>query len=337
MPGILGLPPSRSLVRSSQAVARLQIAAPSLPPGVAAVYVTVDGRAEQRERVLSRGEALSGRYRTMHLVDVTRHRTDVPADRVELPTRHDRRHFRGRVRVGWRVTDAATVVKEGIVEGDSIVEAWVLDAMRTISRGYDIDQCELAEREINQITAGGPVHLTGTGISVDHVSAHVTLDDITSGHYRDADLQQNQLELERLRMAAVAEGVQGEFGLITLHLRHHPTEAIQVLELMHRRQQELEQRQAARFTSSAELFATMADKGLLQNVDVDQIRDALLQNLVATVTAGASPVGSGPAPRPPLPGGGAASGGGAAPPAGPAPQPNAGGGSGVVAWQRLRP
>jgi hypothetical protein len=292
-----------SLIRSQQPVARVQfLNRPVLDAGVTAVYSTAEGKVEHLGRLLTTSEALSGRYKTMYEVDVTRRASSASTAHNSLPTRDDRFYFTATVEMGWRVTDPAKVVEERVDNGDHIVITHVINLMRRISRKYEIEECHIVEHEINRVASGVPIQLRDVGISIDYVSAHVTLDQAAQqylqnqaqidraidlqkrDHARQKDALQHSQELENEQMSAIASGVQGEFGLITMHLRHHPEEALQVLHLLHSRQQELEQLQAARFGNSAEMFSKMLDAGLLQNIDTEEIRDAVLRNIMTTVT-----------------------------------------------------
>jgi hypothetical protein len=295
-------PPSRSLILSERPVARLQIERPVLKPSVAAVYATATGKAECPGRPLTRTEAMLGHYRTAYEVDTSRHQSSFATAPDSLPARNDRFYFVATVTAGWHVSRPAVVVENGVREGEALVIRKLMDLMRLISRQYEITEAELVEREVNKITANGAVELTDSGLSIDHISAHITVDEAASQFMRDQtaidrkrDLQQRSHELEReglvqshelerQRMRAIVDGVQGQFGLIAQHLRHHPEESLRVLELMHARQRELEQSQQARFANSTEMFNRMLDAGLIQNVDVEAIRDEVLRNTLVTVS-----------------------------------------------------
>lgn len=281
-----------SLIVSEHPVARLQVfKRPYLTAGVTVVFSTADGVVEDLNRMINWWEAIGGRYRTMYEVDVSRHRLTVATDRTPLPARTDQLAFDAQVDISWQVAEPTVVVRErtGLAAAERAVEGHATRLMREISRQYEVADCAEVERRINMLTASGPLPVPGCGLAIVHISALVTLNrDIRDAYQRN--------ELERLQLAeALNTAAQGEFALIASYLRHHPTESLRILQQLHQRQQELEQRQDARFASSAELFTKMLDAGLIQNIDVEDIRDQTLANILAGIN------GTGQRPAPALP------------------------------------
>lgn len=311
-------PPS-SLIVNEQPVNRMKFTGPVLRAGVAAVYSRADGTVVDLGRRLSFGEALSGTYRTMYEVDMSRHETHMSSGGADLPTRDDRFSFVATVTVGWQVSAPDVVVREGVRDGGAVVSRRVLGLMRGVSRRYEITDCEQVEQEINDLHRSGPIAIRDFGLTIDHISAFVTLDDGARrylqqqvaiererdlgrrSHNLNVEALDNEHDLERRRMDAVLTGVQGELGLIALHLRHHPDEGLQVLQMMHTRQQELEQHQQARFASSDDLFTKMLDAGLVQAADVEEIRRQVLLNTLSMVGGASVPAQGAPAQLPPAP------------------------------------
>ncbi|MDI6104630.1 hypothetical protein QLQ12_39170 [Actinoplanes sp. NEAU-A12] len=287
-----------NLIVSEQPVGRVQFAKPALGPGFAVVYAKSDGTVVNLGRRLDFGEALSGMFRTAFEVDVRRQKTDLTTRDSDLPTRDDRFSFVATVTVGWQVTAPETVVRENVRDGGAAIGRRVLSLMRGISRRYEITECEQVEREINDLHRSGPIAVPELGLSIDHVSAFVTLDDAARdylqrqvGIERRKDLDGREQDLENQRLNGVMAAVQGEMGLIALHLRHHPQDGLQVLQLMHARQQELAQRQQERFASSEAIFTKMLDEGLVQAADVEEIRKQVLANTLSVIsgTTGTQP------------------------------------------------
>lgn len=309
-----------SVILSETPVARWHLWKPTRAVSVIVVYSTVDGTVECPGRPLTRMEALSGRYKTMYEVDSAHLAVRITEP---LPSRDDSFLFTVNAVVGWRIVDAIQVIKERV---DGRIESAVVNhirfRMREISRKYDIEDFAPVEDGINRLVASGPISLANLGVIIDSVSAHISHDNDTKRHLREkkeierrialgqqshvlnTQEQRHAQALERERMEAVAAGVQGEFGLITMFLRHHPDQSIQVLQMLHARQVELEQRHEARFANSAAMFDKMLEHDLIQDVDIEPIRDAALRNLLATVT-GTAPQpqvtlnGVVPAPAPP--------------------------------------
>jgi hypothetical protein len=317
-----------SLILSQQPVNRMQFSAPPLRAGVTVVYSRADGTVEKLDHRLTFSEALSGIYRNVYEVDIARHETKLSISGHDLPTRDDRFSFVADVTVNWQATSPEVVVREGVRDGTSVVSGRVMTLLRGISRQYQITDCQEAEREINDLHLGGPMVIAEYGISIHNITAFVTLDDAARqylqeqehierqkdlkrrSHVLDVDTLRNEQELERQRMEAVLNGVQGELGLIALHLRHHPDEGLKVLQMMHSRQLELEQQQHARYSSSEEIFTKMLDAGLVQAADVEEIRRQVLQNTLNGVGGAPEPpkntlaataalqIGAPPAPAP---------------------------------------
>ncbi|MEU3457699.1 hypothetical protein ABZ671_29485 [Micromonospora sp. NPDC006766] len=357
----MNLHPAQSLILTEQPVNRMQFFAPPVRAGVTVVYSRADGTVEKLDHRLTFTEALSGVYRKVYEVDTTLHDTRITISGHDLPTRDDRFAFVADVTVNWQATSPDVVVREGVRDGVPVVSRRVLALLRGISRRYLITDCERVEREINDLHLGGPVVIAKYGITIHGVTAFVTLDaaarqylqqqeeierqkDLTRrGHVLNVDSLRNEQDLERQRMEAVAQGVQGELQLIALHLRHHPDDALQVMQMMHNRQLELEQQRQARYASSDEIFTKMLDAGLVQAADVEQIRRQVLQNALhmvggapepppnaLAVPPAAPPAGAPPAPaqtRPRKPAGGAPT-APALPPATPAPDPD-----GISGWR----
>ncbi|MEQ4305127.1 hypothetical protein ABNF97_27730 [Plantactinospora sp. B6F1] len=300
----------RSIVLKETPVARFHLWKPVRSFSVIVVYTTVDGTVECPGRPLSRWELLSGRYRTMCEID-SAHQTVTINDR--LPSRDDSFFFAVNAVVGWRVADAAKIIVEradGRVE-PSVVH-YVMTRMREISRRHDIDKFAPVEAGCNQLVAGRPLELPNLGVVIESISAHVTHDDAAKqylqehkeidrklslaqrGHALNTQELRNEQELERERHTAVAAMVQGEFGLITTFLRHHPDQSLTVLQMMRDRQSELEQRQQARFANAAAIVDKMLENGIFQDVDAEPLRDAAVKNLLASMTGGGPSDGAGP-------------------------------------------
>jgi len=303
-----------------------------LRPGLAAVYSTADGRVENLGRLISWSETISGRYTRLYEVVIAL-RTSTISTNHDLRTKDDRFSFTVSAKIGWRVREPDAVVREQFWFGDRTVVDYVFDLMRPIARRYEIRQCELAEREINELKGQMPIRLSKVGIAVESISARLSLDETTAQflqqqtqigyhldlqkrtHQLDVDKQQNEQQLESARLHAVADGVQGEFGLITMHLMQHPGESLNVLNLLHERQRELEQQQTARFSDSRDMFMKMLSSGEFNNADLEAFREMLLRDITAgsgvaltapatrgptqTLSALASPVADGsPQPAP---------------------------------------
>lgn len=298
---------SHSVIVSETPVARWHLRRPARTVNAIVVYSTVDGTLESPGRPLTRMEELSGRYHTRYEVDSARQTARITEP---LPCKDDRFMFTIDAVVGWRVVDGIPVIKDRLGDAlESTVVGYVKSRMRAISRQYGIEHFTPVEAAINRLLASGPIELPNLGIIIDGINAHISHDRDTRKHLQDeTDIdrrialgrrshaltmqEQRQAQaLERERLDAVAAGVQGEFGLIAMFLRHHPDQSLQVLQMLHARQVELEQRQQAKLANSTAMFDKMLEHQLIQDIDIEPIRDALLSSLLTTVT------GTSPAPQ----------------------------------------
>jgi hypothetical protein len=267
-----------------------------LRAGVTAVYAKADGTVVWLRRPLRPFEAISGGYRTRYDVGMADFEHEfVIAD--ELPSKEDVFRFYARVQFGFRVHDAAEVVRRRVQNGFLLARWRLLQYMRDISRRYMTEDCGQANAEINATLGQQPV-VFPEGITVYRFAAFLSLDAQTQDALQrkratehDIDLARktheleqlrahNQWELEQGRMAAVQLALKGDNGLLVLHMTQHPEDTEGVLRMV------AESHERNRSDAFA-MFKSMAEHGLLQNIDVQDIRDENLRNLLQAARADA--------------------------------------------------
>lgn len=249
-----------------------------LRAGVTAVYARPDGTVEGLGRPLKVGEATYRRYRTRYDVGLADHEF-VLAMPNELPTRDEAFRFDAQVHLGFRVHDAAEVVRRRITDGLGVTRSRLLDTMRRVSRRYRIRECERAEDEINDKLGRG-IRLD-EGITVYRFSAFLSLDHATRKADDDLRTAQHDATLENDRMTAVQQAMDGHLGLLRLHLARHPDTTHQVLEMVARADQSSVQ-------ARLDLLKSMMDANLIQDIDIEDIRDDTLRSLLSAVKSNGS-------------------------------------------------
>jgi hypothetical protein len=351
-----------SVVLKETPVARFPLWKPVRPFSVIMVYATVDGTVECPGRPLSRWELLSGRYRTMYEIDEAPQTVTI---NDHLPSRNDSFDFAVNAVIEWRVADATKIISQ---RADGRVQPAVVRSamarMVEISRRYDIEDFGPVHIECNQLAAGRPIELPKLGVVIESIGVHVTHDDATKQYlqqHKDIDRRlsldqrdhmlntqrvRHENELEREQYAAVAAMVQGEFGLITAFLRHHPDQSLTILQMMRDQQAELEQRRQNRFANAASVVDKLLQTGDIQDVDMEPLRDAAVQMLHSSLTDGNPSYGAGsggtaqpstnwyPVDLPRQQGPRPATGLPPAPQAGPGDSIDS---TGVVGWQEFKP
>jgi hypothetical protein len=260
-----------------------------LRAGVTAVYGKADGAVRWLGRPLHPFEAMVSGYRTRYDVGLAdwEHEFDI-AD--ELPSRDDVFRFWAKVQFGFRVHDPAEVVLRRLQDGFLLARWRLLHEMRLISRRYSPEKCAEANDEINERLGGEP-QIYQEGITVYQFAAFLSLDEQTQKALRlrqAAEHQialaqkkhelavleaQNAFELEQGRIAAVRLALQGDHGLLVLHMARHPEDTEGVLKLV------AESRVSSR-DDQIRMFKTMMKHKEIQNIELQEIRDENIRQIL---------------------------------------------------------
>jgi hypothetical protein len=289
-------------------------------PSVAAVYATADGVLEMIEngRTITFSEHITGRYRTRYLVDTGDHQHIVDLRNNAPPARGGIHHFRTRVNVGFRVTDPVEVVRRNVQDGLRLVYDHLTSVFRNITCDFAAEDAIGAERALNNRFRGGTIidgildlYLCRAWLEPDEAAAaylkaarQARWDNVVraaehEGKVDDA-ARENEISLirqsgsltrrEREHLALAGRPLDLR-DLVSLHLEGQPTDTANALQMAI----DVEARHAA-FRDDHDdrqwhKVEYLTDKGLVQAVDVDGIRDRVLSAVTPPAPAPALTTG----------------------------------------------
>lgn len=296
------------LIVSEEPVSRGLLARAKLSkPNIAVVYSDGFGQITYLGgRPLSWSEQVASRYRTRYEVDLSDHRRQASLESSPLPSRGDMYFFRSIVDVGFRVTDPAAVVRRHVTDGLVVVYNFLIDAFRPVTRQYDITDAQGAEEELNR-TLLNPVELP-EGITIYRCTTRLTLDGAAQQYLRglasaqrsmaldtakhgvdvaatrhaqviDDMKQQARLAREELELTAMAGRPVDLPSILRAHLVRHPDETQYVTELLVGLEQARQSRSDADADRTQDLVRYMAERGLIQSVDIEKWRTKALDRL----------------------------------------------------------
>lgn len=209
------------------------------------------------------------------------------SETVTLPARNDAFEFQGSMDIGWRVTDAVKVVERNVGDGLALVRSTLLTRMRQISRRFEVEQCAAADEEVNRTLGSAPVTLS-EGITVHRFAARLTLDAQTRAYLQQSRNHDYEASLDQRRIEATRRALDGDNALLVLHLSKHRDDTSSIIDILAKDRNTSEQRRI-------ELFRELLAKGVIQDVDLDELIRALVKQSTAAVLdgpAGAPKIGS---------------------------------------------
>ncbi|MER7008137.1 hypothetical protein ABT297_34530 [Dactylosporangium sp. NPDC000555] len=263
-----------------------------LRAAVTAVYARPNGDLVALGRPLYLFENLARGFRYRYDVG-TADREDEFHISDELPSREDIFRFYARLQFGFRVHDPVEVVRRRVQDGFMVAGWRLMERMRRISRRYTPEECANANDEINDTLGQEPIELS-EGITVYRFAAFLSLDQQTqeamrrrraveqayafeqTSHRLDRLRQTNQQELETARLEAVRDAIHGDHGLLMLHMAKHPDDTRTALEMVAKSNESDRQ-------GLFKLLENMMEKNLIQNIDLQEIRDENLRRILQTV------------------------------------------------------
>ncbi|MGH3942192.1 MAG: hypothetical protein ACRDTG_26935 [Pseudonocardiaceae bacterium] len=278
----------RGLILSEEPAHMMQWRRPITTAGVAVVGKTTDNRYE----IITQPKVI-GRYRLRFEVDVADHHDVVECP---LPCKGDAYDFDGKITLDWRVTDPIAIVERRIGDGLELCCARLLEQLPQISRSFDIEQCGLAQMEINRILGSAPTVLP-EGITVHRFAARLSLDDTTKKALQElraaqrsntlATVTQGGLDIEQerglrrqqQRMEAIQAAVHGNYDLVAIHLSQHPEDTGSLINMIRSDYQTNEERRDR-------LIGELLKRDLIQDIDVGDLNSALLGNAATTFRNG---------------------------------------------------
>lgn len=301
-------------------VSRLDRAQRVRDPYVAVVYATADGQVEMLDdgRPVGLGDQVTGRFRQRYEVDVADHRHTVELRSSPPPARGGVYHFEALVSVGFRVVDPAQVVRRQIADGLQVVSDYLIAAFRDITADFPIEAAKEAEDTLNRrfqrgATIDGCIELylcrarlrpEPAAIEYLRREQDARWDDVakTAEHERDANdaRRRNNLDLIQQsggleRRAREREALAGRpfsmQDLLAMHLESNPGDTAGALQIAAEMAREQAQHQRDEDDRRWRKFQYMADRNMVNQLDLDQVRGAVLGQAPpspAAVTAGPS-------------------------------------------------
>jgi hypothetical protein len=251
---------------------------PVAPAGMDVVCMLADGSLVSASQL-----GKLGNYRRRYDVNTADH---FHSEVITLPARNDAFDFQGSMDIGWRVTDAVTVVERNVSDGLALVRSTLLTQMRQISRGYDVEQCAAADEKINRRLGGASISLP-EGITVHRFAVHLTLDAQTREYLQKSRNHVYEEDLDQRRLEATRRALAGDNALLVMHLMNNRDDTASVIDLLAKDRNTSEQRRI-------DLFRELLTKGVIQDADLDELTRALVkQNTTAVLgyPAGAPQVG----------------------------------------------
>jgi hypothetical protein len=202
----------------------------------------------------TRAELLRKRVRYLSQVDMGYHLTRI---RGELPCRGDAFGFPATVDLHWRVQDAIKVVQDGIHNVHTAVEPRILARLRPITRTFDVEDSEGAERAANQ-ALGRMLEIGDFGL--DGVAfVRLCMDDAV----RDRVRMETRVHTYRAIIAS------GDLSQFALRLAENPKDVAEVIELL------IKERDTHR-QDTVDFVTKLIDSGAIERWEIeDQIRTVL--------------------------------------------------------------
>lgn len=141
----------RSPILAERTVGRLELLHRRLPVSarLARVFVTGNGRSIEYspEKQPTTGELLWSGVRAVYDVDLGVHVTQIEAS---PPSHGDKIAFHAVVDLVWQVAKPAVTVRTGIQDVGRAVSPSLLRRLRAVTRGYEIEDSEMAEKAANE-------------------------------------------------------------------------------------------------------------------------------------------------------------------------------------------
>ena len=260
------------------------LAPPKAHPSNIYVVSYKDGGVRSFTGAPSAGDRWGSRF--CYIVDTAEHQA---ANSCTVQSSVDAYAFTVEVAATWRVTDAETVVRAGVTDGNTVVLGWIQDEIWQIGRTFPPESAAAAEIATRTALAG--VRVLAQGITVLRATARFRADSrLTEGRLRlDEDALKGQLEergIDRLRRLDGSDE-----SAIREHLLRHPDDTGSVLQMLSAGR---ERDQALRLT----LLKEALDHGFITDADAQPFRDLLLGGQGHQIAApGGTPLSG---PKPPL-------------------------------------
>lgn len=279
-------------------------------PGVRVVYTNNEGAVIRSEDRPSRWfRRVAGFGWTRHYVDTGDHRRTIELRGRQLPSLGEAMFFEATLDVGFRVADAAEVVRRNITIGDVAIINHVIAQIRPIVRQFKIEESLLAEDTVNSKLGAG--FSLSEGIRVYHLSIRLTPDaaacthltklrederarelnaqrhqDAVSRTDRENEIKQRQHAAELDRYKAARESVDGlnldPYQLLLAHVAEHPQDTEGTFDLLMRVWEAGIKQEESRDARSTDLLRYLIGIGAIQAADIERFRDELTDHVRRT-------------------------------------------------------
>lgn len=285
-----------NLIISEENVPRLTLfqPRPTPEPGIALVLFR-EGKSVVvlwPDDRLTAGEIRWGNYKKIYKVNIAEQSFIFNST---LPCQGDAFDFHAQVQVTCAVKNPATIVENKVNNAQAVLEPLITDTMRSISRRYDVEDSELAEREIAQVIESQEY---GVGLAVKRFVVKLQLEEDARVHIRkltqydrdsvladkEAQLQKQRDAIERERMKTKMEFYgplikQGQWQLLAMQLSNRPEDVSIIIQMLNQqRQQEMDHQLKA--------LKIMLEEDVIEGFQLEETGQRVLQRLVDGLGSG---------------------------------------------------
>jgi hypothetical protein len=235
---------------------------------------------------LTAGEVRWGNYKAVYRVDVTEHSFSF---NCTLPCESDAFDFHAEVQVTCSVDAPATIVERNVTDARAVLEPLIVGTMRSISRGYCVEESAAAERAITRAIEDESYNV---GLELNRLVVKLSLEEDARAHIRtmkqierDKERERREAELERLRDELEVERMRvkmdfygpliegGHWQMLALQLTNHPEDVAAVAQM-------LSQQRQAEMDHQLKTLKIMLEKDVLEAFHLEEAGKRALQRFV---------------------------------------------------------
>jgi uncharacterized protein YegL len=306
-----------SLIANQSPVPRMAVGpTKATQPHLAVVYATAAGEVECFEgRPMKPSQQVFSKYRTRYEVDMRPQRRTAVLGRSPLVSADGVHNFEVTVSFSFRIDGwqgAENWVRAGLPDALPVVHGYLVGRFHGAGHRFAIEDAYGLERHLNQLCAQPVVLPEGLQVygcqvsarpdpqSLSHLEALIEADrrgalgaaehapnrgDVVRGAELDALRQKFQIDATARQAEALAGTLTTGEGLIRHYLITHPDDAAGAFEMAQRLAEARAATAELQNQRALGLFQAMAEKGLIQAGDLDQMRQ-MLTGTVGRATGG---------------------------------------------------
>ncbi|TKK85247.1 hypothetical protein FDA94_26625 [Herbidospora galbida] len=244
-----------------------------IQPGRALLYSTDTGEIVALAKPPKMWKKRS--YHWRYEVDLSSH---FHAIHLQLPSLSPATHFRLTVDVGWRVFEPAKIVQWRVSDGYAIVRSRIAETLQPLCRRFTITQDGALEAYLIEQIGQGRTHRYEEGLEVFRFSVQVSHDPNAAGRMAEGVDASHKAELAREQIVKWRSAIRTEDDLIYMLIDKKPDRVGEIIN-------DIRQRREASMGARLELFNKLVDGGLVQEADMENIRDLILQPIEGLVRA----------------------------------------------------